>query len=175
MGNLNSTPVDWTTAYGGISAWNLNNEVRDALTNLQGGWVSYAPAFKNFTSGPTWTGANGIHQGSYHQVGKTVIGKVFIKLPSTFANGTGNYYVSLPPLGNAKQSAGGVPYACGSGYYYDQSTPQMFDLIARIWTTNVFVLYVTGTTGNTYNVSPTTPVAPAAGDEVAFSFCYELA
>lgn len=179
MGNLNHTPVDWTTAFGGLSAWNLNTELRDPFTQLEGGWTSYTPWLQQFTTQPTWSGSGGVQQGMFHRFGKTVMGRVFLKCPSAYANGTGNFYVTLPDghggLGNPMASPGGIPYNVGSGYLWDSSAPEMWTLNVRTWSSNVFTLYITATTAALYNFGPTNPITLASGDEIGFTFCYELA
>lgn len=93
MGVLNTTPATWAAGEFATST-KMNLEVRDALTNLQSAWVSYAPTWA--ATGTAVGIGNGTFTGLYQQIGKTIIARFKIFSGTTTTYGTGNWTFALP-------------------------------------------------------------------------------
>jgi hypothetical protein len=92
---LNTTPRTWVTGEL-LTATLLNVELRDALTNLQAAWTAWTPSPALTSSGTNPTMGNSTVVGATHQIGKTILWRLRITLGSTFAAGTGTYFLALP-------------------------------------------------------------------------------
>jgi len=114
-----NTPRTWVAGEL-LTATLLNVELRDALTNLQAAWTAWTPSpALTVVSGTNPTMGNSTVVGATHQVGKTILWRLRITLGSTFAAGTGTYFLALPfgiggilsnedPIGYGQVLAGGA-------------------------------------------------------------------
>ena len=126
---LNTTPRTWVTGEL-LTATLLNVELRDALTNLQAAWTAWTPSpALTVVSGTNPTMGNSTVVGATHQIGKTILWRLWITLGSTFAAGSGTYLVELPfsingilsnedPVGYGQVLAGGTRRAIQVYFYY---------------------------------------------------------
>jgi hypothetical protein len=103
MAGFNYTPRTWVAGEV-VGADELNDEVRDPLTGIQGIWDDYTPVLTSTGTAPN-IGTDGSALGYYLQIGKTILVRARITL-GTVGNGmvvgTGTYHVSVPfPFRNA--------------------------------------------------------------------------
>ncbi len=86
--SLNTTPRTWVPGEV-VTAAHLNNEVRDALTNLQAEWGTWTPTLTGFTVG------NGSQTARFRRVGPTIEFRYTLVAGNT-SSFTGTFSISLP-------------------------------------------------------------------------------
>lgn len=123
---------------------------------------------------PTWTQnvaiTKTVNYARYAQVGKTVVGSVWMTASST---GTANNQVrvSLPVTADAAT----VGKIVGAFFLLDASVPLIYVGAAFIITTTVVHFAVSGTTANVGATGGGFTAAIASSDDIRFDFCYEAA
>lgn len=170
MGSLNTTPRTWVASEI-VDETMLNEEIRDALTELQDEWVAYTPTWTASTTNPTI--GNGTLTGRYHRVGKTIDVAILLTWGSTTTVGSGNYAFALPVA--ARSSSGSMLQVFGfiSGAtpnYWLGCTSQNLGS-----TTGNLVYPSTGTIGDWNTLTHSAPGGFASGDTLRISGRYEAA
>lgn len=136
-------------------------------------WQSFTPTLNNFTLG------NGSKAGYYTQIGKTVIGRVYVLCGSTSAFGTG---MSIdPPITPATHySTTSRHQPAGLCIMHDSGLVVYFgrlywDSATAAGKMNVNVDNASGTYVSITTTTATIPFTIAANDTLGFSFEYEAA
>jgi hypothetical protein len=166
---LNTTPRTWVAGEV-VTAAEMNTEVRDAVTGIQAAWATYTPALTASGSNPT-LGTGSSVNGSYNQIGKTIIGEADIIFGTAgFAAGTGVYEISMPVAPISGSTGTGI--IAGSGVFFDASGTT-FSVFQLRWQTSSTcrMIYHGGGTG----LSATAPVVPAINDRIHCIFMYQAA
>lgn len=161
-----TTPDDTALVKDGAAAIRTLGSAID--TSLGGAWTSWTPTFTNLVLG------NGTIDCKYKQVGKTVVGRVFVKLGST-SSITGIITLSMP-VNIINTGNGSDP---GFGRILDDSTGVGYRSFADNSSgTNNFRLFcdtVSATYQTLAGTSATTPMTWATNDFFSFGFQYEAA
>lgn len=135
-------------------------------------WQSFVPSFTNFTT------TSATISGTYIQIGKTVIGEIYITAGAGTAFGTGAYFT--PPVTQAAKYNSGRFKPVGNISFQDSGTAifngvLMFDQASA---SNAIIFYVNGSAATYTNPTSTTATVPftiAAGDTMGLQFMYEAA
>jgi len=138
---LLTTPRTWSPGEI-VTAAMLNTEIRDALVDVQEGWVAYTPTWIASTTNPAI--GNGTITGAYRRIGKTIDARVKILAGSTTTWGSGHYKISLPVAQHAALATY-APVGFGSASY-----------TSGTWRSLLAML--TNTASNFYLVRPATDV-----------------
>ena len=142
------------------------SQVDGFVTSLGGTntpWVSYTPTYSGLTIG------NATVDAKYKQIGKTVIGRVNVKLGST-SSVTGTIAISPPitPIVGTNYSYNCNLVDAGTAYYVGHA----------VYEGTRFTIFAVGT-GATYatvpNTSSTVPFTWTTNDEIFLTFTYEVA
>ena len=166
----------------------LTNATHDHTSNSEGGTLSLATistaAWTPYT--PSWTAGSGSGQsinngtlnGRYVQIGKTIIGRIFMKWGNTTTAGTANgWYFSLP-INNSTTDYPTNHHAVGTIYVEDSGVTAYFGQ-ARILSSGqnkiyVNVLNASGTYVGDSGLTATNPFAWATNDFISVEFIYEI-
>jgi hypothetical protein len=141
--------------------------IRDSATasglNWSADWTSYTPTWTSTGTAPSL--GNGILQGRYIEIGKSVIVQMFFQIGSTSTLGTGNWRFSLPVSvdvmnGNASLLPGGA--------YVEDAAVAAYTRSAR----RVSATTVTFNSENNTELAPTNPFTWATGDFFNATFSY---
>lgn len=126
-------------------------------------WTAYTPVLTTTGTQPTFTYTT--QTGSYMQIGKFVVFRVYIVLSGfTLGAGTGNIQISLPVSASGTQTA--------SGKFYKASTATTYRIQ---WTLSTTVAGNGSYGDSTTVLSVSTPAAPAASDQYILTGIYEAA
>ena len=129
-----------------------------------GKWQAYTPTWTAATTNPAI--GNGTLAGRYVQLGKTVMGNIYLAPGSTTTFGSGNWAFSLP-----KTSASSSVNYMGSWIARDIGTN---NFSGQILLYNTIDFFARNGAAN-YNLSSTVPFTWANGDYLSISFTYEIA
>lgn len=144
-----------------------------AGTGSSWAWQSFTPGINNFTLG------NGSKAGYYTQIGKTVIGRIYILCGSTTAFGTGmNFDPPVTPATHYSTTSRHQP--AGLGIMHDSGTAVYngrlyWDSATAAGKMNVNVDNASATYLTITTTTAAIPFTIAAGDTLGFSFEYEAA
>lgn len=136
-----------------------------------GSWQSFTPGFGNFTLG------NGAATGSYVQIGKTVIGEVYVACGSSTAFGT-NMTITAPVTPNVIYTTTNRFYVVGQSMLQKNGTATYtgsleFDVATTSGAMIVSVNNTTSTYATDTRTTSTVPFSIGAGDTLSFSFAYQ--
>jgi len=161
---LTFTPRTWTDGEV-VTMGMLNANVRDPFAELMASWNTYAPTWTATTTNPDI--GNGVLDGRYKQVGKTVWFRLSILFGSTTDKGVGTWFLSLPstPLyANTGETLG----TCA---IRDVSVPSQ----------DAFFTYYASSSGNKIAMNQSggtllasTTIAWATGDRITLKGEYEI-
>lgn len=141
----------------------MNTHVRDNLKAIGDAWTSFTP-----TVGGGWSLGNGTAAGNYLTAGKLVMWHATITAGSTTTFGT------TPQIGTPVTMAGPIRSQNGTALLFDSSSSAIHNAFARLNSTTVVVIKMTGTSGND-NITSTTPFTWATSDELNVSMVGEAA
>lgn len=147
----------------------LNTEIRDPFTKLQAGWDLFATTWTSTGTAPAV--GNGLLQGSYYQVGNTVMFRIGLLFGSTTTLGTGTYFFGLPTTLVPLYSNVGESMS-GSCIVRDTSLPAQRGFTpyyASAANNRVACMQQDGTL-----LSATTPFTWAVGDRISLAGQYEI-
>jgi hypothetical protein len=145
-----------------LTAALLNTHLRDNLKALGDSWTAYTPTLTN------WTLGNGTLTGSYIQVGKLVIGKVFFTVGST-TTVSGTLVISLPVTKVSDDALGTSLH--GSAMLFDTSSSAR--AVRHVFQQSTAAMNFYDASGQVQNA--TNPWAWASGDKLNATFMYEAA
>ena len=168
MGSINYTPRDWASGLLVTDAI-LDTEIRDPFTQLQAAWTAWTPSpALTVISGTNPTMGNSTVVGAPHQIGKTILWRLRITLGSTFAAGTGTYFLALPfSLGGILSSEDPI----GAGQVLAGGTRRAVQVYAQTATTGFMVR-----TSSEADLTSSGPgVAWAAGQVISLTGVYQSA
>ncbi len=156
-----------------VSQLNANFDKIDTLAGAIGGgvWQTYVPVWSADVTQPAI--GNGVLQGRYRQLGKTVNVLIDIVWGTTTANGNGTYSFSLPPGMLAKLSqyfsAGALLNSGANGFFLAMG------IIMVNSNTFIAVSGAQGAFGLNNNVTHNTPGVWGNGSKITYSFTIEIA
>ena len=150
------------TASGALSGASLSvNSV--GYTTLGAAWTSFTPTWTTDGTAPSL--GNGVSNGEYVQVGKTVIARADVTFGSTTTFGTGEFRFALPVAASS-----GIQHV-GSAVILDSGTTR--------YTASAFVLsggtYVNIVVGSSNYIGLGVPITWATSDSVTWAITYEAA
>ena len=144
------------------------------VTTIEGGgatYTTYTPVVTADTTNPT-LGTASVAEGYYAQMGKHVVGTIYIKLgTSGFAAGTGTWHISLP----VNAATTGTIRVLGHGGFWDASAPTASGWITATRATTSTLTLIAGNATTAGAVAPLAPITWAASDEIWVNFSYEAA
>lgn len=145
------------------------NSIAAALpTPPPGAWTTFSPSWTNLT-----VGAGGTNNGSYIQIGKTVICRFYFKYGTGSSVGTGPTFA--PPVLPASVS---FPVMCGTMYIEDAAVSGYYGSVLLLSTTAIQPIMVTQystTYAGTVALAATVPHSWGTNDFFSGTIMYEAA
>lgn len=138
-----------------------------------GAWTSYTPTLTATITPPT-LGTAAVQTGRYMKVGRTILGRVFIRFGTAgVAAGSGNYIVSLPVAARSAAGSTDTIQTLGAGAIFDDSAVAYFLIEAHAPTAGGTITNLAVETATL--VTDGSPFTWAANDFISFNMMYEAA
>ena len=176
--NFPTNPDSYTTKVDGVDnvmAAHIN-DLQDAMMAVQdfaldlrdglGKWQSYTVSWTASTTNPSI--GNGILNGRYVQIGKTVMGTIEMIVGSTTTYGSGGWYFSLP------KAVASNAFLTGNWVAIDASPLKFYAGLLRAYGNEDKISQFIRDAG-LYWLADITPHTWADGDSLRISFTYEVA
>ena len=168
----NTTPLltDTFVSVQGSGPTDVQVTLANMALAISPAWTSFTPAY---TSGVTI--GNGINQGNYIQIGKTVIFRIHFKLGSTSAIGANPIFTPPVPASTFYTNASTAFDPIGNAWYNTSSTQCTGVIVFDAGDNTKIQLIYSPSTTTVAGLSATTPGTWATGGYFSVTGTYEAA